>query len=93
MKKNVKFKDLPDTIGVTDYMAWRKVCRATADRVFHSKGFPRLKYTGNSLKADKRAVLIYETLGNLNIPEKNYNQIIIQIMKGELTNEEIAFNE
>ena len=89
----MKYQDLPDTIGVKEYMDWRKVGRATADKVFHSKNFPRLKYTGNILKADKRAVLIYETLGNLNIPEENYNQIIIQIMKGELTNEEIVFNE
>ena len=89
----MKYQDLPDTIGVKEYMDWRKVGRATADKIFHAKGFPRLKNTGNSLKADKRAVLLYETIGNLNIPQDDLNKIIIQIMKGELTNEEIAFNE
>lgn len=54
------YEELPDTIGVLDYMEWRNCGRCTADAVFHAKGFPRIKNAGTKLIADKRAVLLYE---------------------------------
>jgi len=54
------YEDLQDTITVEDYMAWRGCGRATADAVFHAKGFPRIPNTGTKLIADKRAVLLFE---------------------------------
>ena len=56
----IKYEDLPDTIGVVDYMNWRGCGRPTADERFHSKDFPLIKVKGNKLMADKRAVLISE---------------------------------
>lgn len=59
-KSTKKYEELPDTIGVEDYMKWRGCGRPTADAVFHQKGFPRVQGTGTKLIADKRAVLLYE---------------------------------
>ena len=59
-KPTKNYEDLPDTIGILDYMAWRGAGRKIADNVFHSKGFPRIQNTGNKLIADKRAVFVYE---------------------------------
>ncbi len=56
----VKYEDLPDTIGVLDYMNWRGCGRSTADERFHSKDFPLIKVKGSKLMADKRAVFIAE---------------------------------
>lgn len=75
VKKEVtkKYEDLNDTITVEDYMQWRGCGRATADAVFHAKGFPRIPNTGTKLIADKRAVLIYE----LGLTEENL-QIVLK---------------
>lgn len=59
-KSTKKYEDLPDTIGIEDYMEWRGVGDATARNIFNSKGFPRLKGTGVKQLADKRRVLLYE---------------------------------
>lgn len=60
-KKSTKtYEELPDTITVYDYMKWRNCGRATADAVFHAKGFPLIPNTSTKLMADKRAVLLYE---------------------------------
>lgn len=73
----VRYEELPDTITVQDYMKWRKCGRQTADAVFHSKGFPRLKNTGNRLLADKRAVFIYE----LDLPEEEKQEMLRELAK------------
>lgn len=59
-ERTKNYEDLDDTIGPEDYMAWRGCGRATADAVFHAKGFPRIPNTGTKLIADKRAVLLFE---------------------------------
>ena len=71
------YNELPDTIGVEDYMKWRGCGRATADAVFHSKGFPRIKNTGSKLIADKRAVLLYE----MGLSEENLQLVLANIAK------------
>ena len=71
-KSIITFEDLPDTIGVKEYMQWRACGRATADAIFHSKDFPRIPNTGNKLLADKRAVLLYE----LNLDKSTKEEIL-----------------
>ena len=79
VKKEVtkNYKELPDTIGVEDYMEWRRCGRATADAVFHAEGFPRIKNTGTKLIADKRAVLLYE----MGLSEDNLQTVLTGIAK------------
>ena len=77
MGKEITFQTLPDTIGVTDYMEWRKCGRATADAIFHARGFPRIKNTGSKLIADKRAVLLYE----LGLNEEDKKEILKEIAR------------
>ena len=72
-ERTKNYADLQDTITVEDYMEWRGCGRATADAVFHAKGFPRIPNTGTKLIADKRAVLIYE----LGLTEENL-QIVLK---------------
>lgn len=91
VKKEVttNYANLNDTIGVEDYMAWRGCGRATADAVFHAKGFPRIPNTGSKLIADKRAVLLYElglTGENLQIV---LTQLARELFEGGKTNEQI----
>lgn len=61
IKPTKNYEDLPDTIGVEEYMEWRGCGRAIADAVFHQENFPRIRGTGVKLLADKRAVLLFET--------------------------------
>ena len=77
MGKEITFQTLPDTIGVTDYMEWRKCGRATADAIFHARGFPRIKNPGSKLIADKRAVLLYE----LGLNEEDKKEILKEIAR------------
>lgn len=76
-ESTVKYKDLPDTITVNDYMKWRGCGRPVADAVFHAEGFPRIKHTGNKLLADKRAVLIYE----LDLPLEEKQEFLKELAK------------
>lgn len=77
-KKTTKnYEELPDTIGVTEYMEWRGCGRATADAVFHQKDFPRIKGVGNKLIADKRAVLLFET----GLTEENKQEVLKEIAR------------
>lgn len=77
-KKSTKtYNELPDTITVYDYMAWRGCGRTTADNIFHAKGFPRIENTGAKLIADKRAVLLYE----LGLSEEDKKEILKEIAK------------
>ena len=71
------YKDLPDTIGVLDYMQWRGCGRAVADAVFHAKDFPRIKNTGTKLLADKRAVLLHE----MNLTEAEKESVYKELAK------------
>ena len=79
VKKEVtkNYEDLPDTIGVEDYMEWRGCGRATADAVFHATGFPRIPNTGTKLIADKRAVLLYE----MGLQGENLQLVLLQLAK------------
>lgn len=54
----MKYELLPETIGIKEYSEWRNCGRNSALKRFHSKGFPLID--GLSLKADKRAVLLFE---------------------------------
>ncbi len=76
-KSTKKYEELPDTIGVEDYMKWRGCGRATADAVFHQKGFPRVQGTGTKLIADKRAVLLYE----LGLSKEDKQEVLKEIAK------------
>lgn len=90
-KATKKYEDLPDTITPIDYMQWRRCGRATADAVFHAKGFPKIKNTGTKLLADKRAVLLYE----MGLSEENTNFVLKEIareMIGVKLNEEETEN-
>lgn len=69
------YEELPDTIGVLDYMEWRNCGRCTADAVFHAKGFPRIKNAGTKLIADKRAVLLYE----MGLSEENLQIVLKEV--------------
>ena len=73
----IKYEDLPDTIGVVDYMNWRGCGRPTADERFHSKDFPLIKVKGSKLMADKRAVLLYE----LGLQEEDRKEVLKEIAK------------
>ena len=76
----MQYEDLPDTIGVEDYMKWRRCGRATADAVFHAQGFPRIKNTGTKLIADKRAVLLYE----MGLSSESLETVLKEIAKNML---------
>lgn len=76
-KPTKNYKDLPDTIGVEEYMQWRGVGKPIASAVFHSKGFPRLQNTGNKLLADKRAVFVYE----LQLKENDKQELLKEIAR------------
>ncbi len=76
-KATKRYEDLPDTIGVLEYMQWRRCGRATADAVFHAKDFPRIQNTGTKLMADKRAVLLYE----LGLSEEDKKETLKEIAK------------
>lgn len=83
-KPTKNYEDLNDTITPYDYMEWRGCGRATADAVFHAKGFPRLKNTGTKLLADKRAVLLYE----LGLSEEDKKEVLQEIAK-QMIKEEV----
>ena len=90
-KTTIKYEDLPDTITPIDYMQWRRCGRATADAVFHAKGFPKIKNTGTKLLADKRAVLLH----GMGLSEENTNFVLKEIareMIGVKLNEEETEN-
>lgn len=76
-ERTKNYEDLNDTIGVEDYMEWRGCGRATADAVFHAKGFPRIPNTGTKLIADKRAVLLFE----LGLKEQEKQDILKELAK------------
>lgn len=77
-KKSTKtYKELPDTITVYDYMEWRGCGRATADAIFHAKGFPRIENTGVKLIADKRAVLLFE----LGLSEQDRKEVLKEMAR------------
>lgn len=76
-KPTKNYEDLPDTIGIVEYMAWRGVGRKIADAVFHSKGFPRIQNTGNKLLADKRAVFVHE----LQLKEDDKQELLKEIAR------------
>ena len=76
-KTTIKYEDLPDTIGIREYMQWRGCGRATADATFHAKCFTRLRNTGTKLLADKRAVLLYE----MGLSEENTNFVLKEIAR------------
>lgn len=82
------FQDLPDTIGVKEYMDWRNCGRMTADAAFHSKGFPRLWNESNKLQADKRAVLLFE-LGLT----KEDRELVLKEIARELVSREMKGGE
>lgn len=69
------YEELPDTIGVLDYMEWRNCGRCTADAVFHAKGFPRIPNAGTKLIADKRAVLLFE----MGLSEENLQIVLKEV--------------
>ena len=75
-RSTITYKELPDTIGVLDYMKWRGCGRATADEVFHSRDFPKLNI-GTKLLADKRAVLIFE----LGLKETDKKELLKEMAK------------
>lgn len=78
LKKVTKsYEELPDTITVYDYMEWRGCGRATADAIFHAKGFPLIPNTTSKLMADKRAVLLYE----LGLKEEEKQEVLRQIAR------------
>lgn len=77
LEKQIEYKDLPDTITVYDYMQWRKCGRATADAIFHAKGFPLIPNSTSKLIADKRAVLLYE----LGLTQEDKKEVLQQIAK------------
>ncbi len=81
------YNELPDTITPLDYMEWRNCGRATADAVFHSKGFPRLENTGTKLLADKRAVLLYELGLTKEDKEIVLKEIAKEVIGGSITND------
>ena len=74
-ERTKNYEDLQDTITVEDYMAWRGCGRATADAVFHAKGFPRIPNTGTKLIADKRAVLLFE----MGLSEENLQIVLKEV--------------
>lgn len=76
-KPTKNYEDLPDTIGIEDYMEWRGVGDATARNIFNSKDFPRLQGTGVKQLADKRAVLLHE----LGLPQEQIQIILIELGK------------
>lgn len=76
-KPTKNYEDLPDTIGVEDYMEWRGCGRATADTIFHAKNFPRIKNTGTKLIADKLAVRLFE----MQLPEEERIALLKEIGK------------
>ncbi len=76
-KPTKKYEELPDTIGVEDYMEWRGCGRPIADAVFHQEGFPRIKETGSKLIADKRAVLLYE----LGLKDEERQEVLKEIAR------------
>ena len=76
-ERTKNYEDLQDTITVEDYMEWRGCGRATADAVFHAKGFPRIPNTGTKLIADKRAVLLFE----MGLSEENLQIVLKEVAK------------
>lgn len=74
-ERTKNYEDLQDTITVEDYMEWRGCGRATADAVFHAKGFPRIPNTGTKLIADKRAVLLFE----MGLSEENLQIVLKEV--------------
>ncbi|MBQ4123575.1 hypothetical protein IJD44_07660 [bacterium] len=76
-KPTKNYEDLPDTIGIEDYMEWRGVGDATARNIFNSKGFPRLKGTGVKQLADKRRVLLYE----LGLTEEDKKEVLKEMAR------------
>lgn len=76
-KPTKKYEDLPDTIGIEDYMEWRGVGKPIASAVFHSNGFPRIQNTGNKLLADKRAVFVHE----LQLKEDEKQELLKEIAR------------
>ena len=91
--KRIEFKNLPDTIGVKEYMSWRNCGRKTADEVFHSKNFPRLPHTGNRLMADKYAVLAYELGISMNLNMEDTQQLLISIIKDKSKTQNLQEDE
>ena len=76
-KPTKNYEDLPDTIGIEDYMEWRGVGDATARNIFNSKDFPRLKGTGVKQLADKRRVLLYE----LGLTEEDKKEVLKEMAR------------
>lgn len=76
-KPTKNYEDLPDTIGIEDYMEWRGCGEATARNIFNSKGFPRLQGTGVKQLADKRRVLLYE----LGLTEEDKKEVLKEMAR------------
>ena len=85
---NVRYEELPDTIGYKDYAKWRRCSEVTALETFHTQGFPLINGLGTRLLADKRAVLIYE----LGLSERDKTELLHNIST-EIIRREVFHNE
>lgn len=86
---DIRYEDLPDTIGYRDYAKWRKCGINIAFERFHSKGFPLINGVGSKLLADKRAVLLHE----LGLSDKDKTELLHNISTEIIRKEVFKNNE